>query len=338
MYLTFRDDPDGVVALDPATLAERWRATVGSATDLAVDAGRPRTCTSPRRRATGSSGSSTPRPAPDGVEHAADRRERHRALAGRRDGVRRPRRRAPAGRPAGAVAFATRDGALLGWAPGTRNRHSVDALAVSPDGERGLPRQRVGAQHPRRGRRPRCSTRPGARRRGPSRASTTTRRSATSSWTRRAPRTSRATRRSRASATTRSGRSPPTARVALAPRRRTAARRLALSPDEQTVYLTGSFTQIGGVPRAGVAALRASDGAVLPWALSVTGGSAYSQALLARRADALPGRHVHGGQRRPAARAGRGRSSPPAPCCRSTRRSTGACRTSSSRRTAACCT
>ena len=32
---------------------------------------------------------------------------------------------------------------------------------------------------------------------------------------------------------------------------------LALSPDEETVYVTGSFTQIGGVPRAGVAAVRA---------------------------------------------------------------------------------
>jgi hypothetical protein len=48
---------------------------------------------------------------------------------------------------------------------------------------------------------------------------------------------------------------------------------LTLSPDEQTVYLTGSFTSINGASRSGLAAVRASDGALDPWAPVATGGT-----------------------------------------------------------------
>ena len=47
---------------------------------------------------------------------------------------------------------------------------------------------------------------------------------------------------------------------------------IALSPDEETLYVTGSFTQLGGVARPGFAAVRAADGAVLPWAPVAGGG------------------------------------------------------------------
>ena len=47
-------------------------------------------------------------------------------------------------------------------------------------------------------------------------------------------------------------------------------RSLALSPDGSTLWLAGWFTEVGGQPRAGVAAVRASDGAVLPWKSPIT--------------------------------------------------------------------
>lgn len=48
---------------------------------------------------------------------------------------------------------------------------------------------------------------------------------------------------------------------------------LTLSPDEQTVYLVGSFTSVGGAPRPGVAAVRASDAALDPWVPEASGGA-----------------------------------------------------------------
>jgi hypothetical protein len=48
---------------------------------------------------------------------------------------------------------------------------------------------------------------------------------------------------------------------------------LTLSADERTVYLTGSFTDVAGAPRAGFAAVRASDAALDPWAPVATGGA-----------------------------------------------------------------
>ncbi len=47
---------------------------------------------------------------------------------------------------------------------------------------------------------------------------------------------------------------------------------ITLSPDGATLYLHGSFTQVDGVARSRVAAVRVSDGTLLPWAPAVSGG------------------------------------------------------------------
>src|ERR1044072_6659348 len=47
---------------------------------------------------------------------------------------------------------------------------------------------------------------------------------------------------------------------------------ITLSPDQQTLYLHGSFTQIDVAARSVVTAVRAYDGVLLPWAPAVSGG------------------------------------------------------------------
>ncbi len=56
------------------------------------------------------------------------------------------------------------------------------------------------------------------------------------------------------------------------------AAEVALSPDQSVLYLFGAFTQVGGVPRAGLAAVRAADGTLLDWAPAVSGGSVWDLA------------------------------------------------------------
>jgi hypothetical protein len=46
-----------------------------------------------------------------------------------------------------------------------------------------------------------------------------------------------------------------------------------LSPDQQTLYVVGTFTSIGGVARPGLAAVRTSDGSLVSWPLTVAGGA-----------------------------------------------------------------
>src|SRR4051812_20934372 len=46
-----------------------------------------------------------------------------------------------------------------------------------------------------------------------------------------------------------------------------------LSPDQQTLYVVGTFTAIGGVTRPGLAALRTADGSLVDWPLTVAGGA-----------------------------------------------------------------
>ncbi len=276
VYFTFHDGPDGVIAIDAATLAERWRATIGSATDLAVTPdGRYLYVTQAPRdgivqqldAATGvRTAWSTPLTAASDIELSPDGQT---AYVGRAD--------ATGWGPAGAVAFATRDGALLAWSPGTRNRHSVDALAVSPDGSEVF-----------------IDSASGLNTRARPQAALFDETGRPTAWTDQsfdhdtalgdveldAQSTAYFTRYS----TFQSFRDDSLWAIAADGTVRwrqtlDGGSGLVLSRDQQTVYVTGSFTQIAGVPRAGVAALRASDGAVLPWTLSVTGGSAYSQAF-----------------------------------------------------------
>ncbi len=275
-YFTFVDNQDGVIAIDAATLAERWRASVGSATDLAVTPdGRYLYITQAPRdgivrqldAATGVRTSwSTPLTAASDIELSPDGET---AYVGRAD--------ATGWGPAGAVAFATRDGALLAWSPGTRNRHSVDALAVSPDGSEVF-----------------IDSASGLNTRARPQAALLDETGRPTSWLDPSfdhntalgdvELDSRSTAYFTRYSTFASFRDDSIWAVAADSTVRwhhalDGAAGLALSRDQETVYLTGSFTQIGGVPRAGVAALRASDGAVLPWTLSVTGGAAYSQAF-----------------------------------------------------------
>jgi hypothetical protein len=59
---------------------------------------------------------------------------------------------------------------------------------------------------------------------------------------------------------------------------------LALSPDGTTLWITGKFGSVGGQPRAGVAALRASDGTLLAWTPGAS-GAGWGIAATADRVD-----------------------------------------------------
>ncbi len=172
----------------------------------------------------------------------------------------------------GGVAFATRDGALLGWAPGANYGYSIDDLAVSRDGAEvfldGAPtvatRMRFRTAVLDETGMPTAWTEPARTETITDVASAVLDASGTAYFARS------------------SDYSPPRDSVTAvawdgALRWRAdlggGGAAVTLSPDERTLYLTGTFTSVGGVARPGLAALRASDGALEPWSFSVSGGN-----------------------------------------------------------------
>ena len=168
----------------------------------------------------------------------------------------------------GALAFATRDGALLGWAPGQQDRYSVDALAVARDGQSvflessptvGTRRQQAAMLDETGGITPWVEPNKLAGQIGSIHLDG----DGTVYYTRLGSTPA-------ISAVTADG----TLRWRLA--FGGGAGGVTLTPDEQTLYVTGSFTSLGGEPRPGLAAVRAADGALLPWPLTVQGGNVES--------------------------------------------------------------
>ena len=124
-----------VLALDPVTLAERWRATAGSfMSDFALTPDR-RLIVTDRAELGGPAvyafdavtGARLPLSVPlvsaGALELSADGETAYVGAA-----------RQPGWPQQGAIAFSTRDGALLGWAPGGFDNFSVDDLSLSADG------------------------------------------------------------------------------------------------------------------------------------------------------------------------------------------------------------
>jgi hypothetical protein len=164
---------------------------------------------------------------------------------------------APGWQVPGAMAFATSDGALLGWAPGPEGAHTNGGIAVSHDGASVF----LGAV-------PTLNTR--LRRQGvvldetgqPTPSIPPTRGNLVLD--------------ARNTVYTPLGAFWPDGSSRWPLTFTGAGGAPALSADEQTVYFPGSFTAVNGEPRTHLVAVQAADGWVLPWAPQVTGGHTTS--------------------------------------------------------------